>query len=215
MKVAFYPGCVSRGGCPELYPSAVKVAAQLGLELEELTDVGCNGAGVLSREVESLAKPRAVVEWARRNPNVLKCSYKPVDRLEGERVNACTRLVSLHRTDTLPSAEAERLCSADAVFRRSAIMRLHFLLRETAHGQQWSVPSVHRRQLAHGHHCHRTELGIRLCEESSADTQAHLPRCLLLAAPNLHVLVSVSCHDHCSSYCHRSAFTLDLLVLLA
>ena len=51
MKVAFYPGCVSRGGCPELYPSAVKVAAQLGLELEELTDVGCNGAGVLSREV--------------------------------------------------------------------------------------------------------------------------------------------------------------------
>ena len=51
MRVAFYPGCVSRGGCPELYPSAVKVAARLGLELEELTDVGCNGAGVLSREV--------------------------------------------------------------------------------------------------------------------------------------------------------------------
>src|SRR5262249_60702764 len=46
MKVAFYPGCVSRGGCPELYPSAVKVAAQLGLEVEELTDVGCNGARV-------------------------------------------------------------------------------------------------------------------------------------------------------------------------
>lgn len=51
MKYAFYPGCVSRGGCPELYPSAVKVAGRLGLELEELTDVGCNGAGVLSRQV--------------------------------------------------------------------------------------------------------------------------------------------------------------------
>jgi len=51
MSYAFYPGCVSRGGCPELYPSAVKVAAKLGFELDELTDVGCNGAGVLSRAV--------------------------------------------------------------------------------------------------------------------------------------------------------------------
>lgn len=47
MKYAFYPGCVSRGGCPELYPSAVKVAQKLELELEELKDVGCTGAGVL------------------------------------------------------------------------------------------------------------------------------------------------------------------------
>src|SRR5262245_6726185 len=51
MKYAFYPGCVSRGGCPELYPAAVKVAEKLDLELQELTDVGCTGAGVLSREV--------------------------------------------------------------------------------------------------------------------------------------------------------------------
>lgn len=47
MKYAFYPGCVSRGGCPELYPSAVKVAGRLDLQLEELKDVGCTGAGVL------------------------------------------------------------------------------------------------------------------------------------------------------------------------
>ena len=47
MKYAFYPGCVSRGGCPELYPSAVKVSAKLDIELEELKDVGCTGAGVL------------------------------------------------------------------------------------------------------------------------------------------------------------------------
>src|SRR5262249_1043200 len=60
MKVAFYPGCVSRGGCLELYPSAVKVAAELGLELEELTDVGCNGAGVLSREVSDPITARTV-----------------------------------------------------------------------------------------------------------------------------------------------------------
>ncbi len=51
MKYAFYPGCVSRGGCPELYPSAVKVAAKLGIELEELKDVGCTGAGVLPQYI--------------------------------------------------------------------------------------------------------------------------------------------------------------------
>ena len=51
MRYAFFPGCVSRGGCPELYPTAVKVAQKLGIELEELEDVGCTGAGCLSREV--------------------------------------------------------------------------------------------------------------------------------------------------------------------
>ena len=47
MKFAFYPGCVSRGGCPELYPASVKVADKLGIELEELKDVACTGAGVI------------------------------------------------------------------------------------------------------------------------------------------------------------------------
>ena len=47
MKFAFYPGCVSRGGCPELYPAAVAVCERLGLELEELEGASCTGAGVL------------------------------------------------------------------------------------------------------------------------------------------------------------------------
>ena len=51
MKYAFYPGCVSRGGCPELYPSAVKVADKLGIELEELKSAGCTGAGVLPQNI--------------------------------------------------------------------------------------------------------------------------------------------------------------------
>ena len=51
MKYAFYPGCVSRGGCPELYPSAVKVAGKLGIELDELKSVGCTGAGVLPQNI--------------------------------------------------------------------------------------------------------------------------------------------------------------------
>jgi len=51
MKYAFYPGCVSRGGCPELYPAAVKVSAKLGIELEEMKDVACTGAGVLPQYI--------------------------------------------------------------------------------------------------------------------------------------------------------------------
>lgn len=56
MKFAFFPGCVSRGGCPELYPAAKKVCAQLGIELDELQDRGatCTGAGVLQEKNQFL-----------------------------------------------------------------------------------------------------------------------------------------------------------------
>ena len=50
MKVAFHPGCVSKGACPELYISATKIAGTLGLELQELTEAPCTGAGVLSEQ---------------------------------------------------------------------------------------------------------------------------------------------------------------------
>ena len=45
--------------------------------------------GVLSREVETLAQLRAVLEWARGNPNVIKCAYRPVDELVGEPPTQC------------------------------------------------------------------------------------------------------------------------------
>jgi succinate dehydrogenase / fumarate reductase cytochrome b subunit len=48
MKYAFWPGCVSKGACPELYQSMVRVAPELGIELEELYDGNCTGAGVIS-----------------------------------------------------------------------------------------------------------------------------------------------------------------------
>lgn len=51
MKYAFYPGCVAKGGCPELYPAAVKVSDKLGLELEEMTDVACTGAGCMPTQL--------------------------------------------------------------------------------------------------------------------------------------------------------------------
>src|SRR4029077_7543617 len=59
MKSAFYPGCVSRGGCPEFYPSAVKVADKLGIELDELKSVGCTGAGGLRQNIRDLITARA------------------------------------------------------------------------------------------------------------------------------------------------------------
>ena len=62
MAYAFFPGCVSRGGCPELYPAAVKVAAKLNIELAELRDVGCSGAGVLSQEVSDPINARTLAK---------------------------------------------------------------------------------------------------------------------------------------------------------
>lgn len=55
MRVAFYPGCVSKGACPELYASTKAIAEPLGLELEELTEAPCTGAGVLSEQNPDLA----------------------------------------------------------------------------------------------------------------------------------------------------------------
>jgi succinate dehydrogenase / fumarate reductase cytochrome b subunit len=50
VKVAFFPGCVSKGACPELYVSTQAIAGPLGLELYELTEAPCTGAGVLSEQ---------------------------------------------------------------------------------------------------------------------------------------------------------------------
>ena len=55
MKYAFYPGCVAKGGAPELYDSTLAVCDRLGIELEELTGAACTGAGVLSERNPELA----------------------------------------------------------------------------------------------------------------------------------------------------------------
>ena len=54
-KYAFFPGCVSRGGCPELYPAAIQVCGRLGIELDELVGASCTGAGVLQEKNQFLA----------------------------------------------------------------------------------------------------------------------------------------------------------------
>jgi len=55
MKYAFWPGCVSKGAAPELYVSTVKVAAALGIELVELDQATCTGAGVIQEQNPELA----------------------------------------------------------------------------------------------------------------------------------------------------------------
>ncbi len=75
MKFAFYPGCVSRGGCPELYPAAIQVCARLGFELEELKGASCTGAGIIQEKNQFLgdvlnARTFAMAE-AIGQPNIL------------------------------------------------------------------------------------------------------------------------------------------------
>ena len=55
MKYAFYPGCVAKGGAPELYQSTHAVADKLEIELAELEGAACTGAGVLSERNPELA----------------------------------------------------------------------------------------------------------------------------------------------------------------
>ena len=57
MKYAFYPGCVSRGACPELYAATVGVCGMLGIELdyEPMRGASCTGAGVLQEKNLRLA----------------------------------------------------------------------------------------------------------------------------------------------------------------
>ena len=55
MKVAYWPGCVSRGFTPELHGSMAKVAPLLDLELIELDRASCCGAGVIAEHNQELA----------------------------------------------------------------------------------------------------------------------------------------------------------------
>jgi succinate dehydrogenase / fumarate reductase, cytochrome b subunit len=55
MKVAYWPGCVSRGFAPELHGAMAKVAPLLDIELIELDRASCCGAGVIAEHNQELA----------------------------------------------------------------------------------------------------------------------------------------------------------------
>ena len=54
MRYAFWPGCVSKAGTPELFPAATAVANKIGMDLVELDQANCTGAGVLGERNEEL-----------------------------------------------------------------------------------------------------------------------------------------------------------------
>jgi succinate dehydrogenase / fumarate reductase cytochrome b subunit len=55
MKVAYWPGCVSRGFTPELHGAMAQVAPLLDIELIELGRANCCGAGVIAEHNQELA----------------------------------------------------------------------------------------------------------------------------------------------------------------
>ena len=55
MKVAYWPGCVSRGFTPELHGSMAQVAPLLDIELVQLDRASCCGAGVIAEHSQELA----------------------------------------------------------------------------------------------------------------------------------------------------------------
>ena len=55
MKYAFYPGCVAKGACPELKLATENVCHTLGIDLVELQNAACTGAGVISERNPALA----------------------------------------------------------------------------------------------------------------------------------------------------------------
>ena len=54
MRLAYWPGCVSRGFTPELHGSMAAVAPLLDLELVELDRANCCGAGVIAEHNQEL-----------------------------------------------------------------------------------------------------------------------------------------------------------------
>lgn len=54
LRVAYWPGCVSRGFTPELHGSMALVAERLGIELVELDRANCCGAGVIAEHNQEL-----------------------------------------------------------------------------------------------------------------------------------------------------------------
>ncbi len=55
MKLAYWPGCVSRGFTTELHGSMAAVADRLGIELVTLDRANCCGAGVIAEHNQELA----------------------------------------------------------------------------------------------------------------------------------------------------------------
>ena len=50
MKYAYFPGCVSQGGAPELHTATKLICQKLGIEIQEISGWTCCGAGVMQEK---------------------------------------------------------------------------------------------------------------------------------------------------------------------
>jgi len=55
-KYGFFPGCVAKESCKELFNSTMLLAERLGIELVELTAASCCGASVLNDTNRDVAR---------------------------------------------------------------------------------------------------------------------------------------------------------------
>src|ERR1700679_1658289 len=55
-KYGFFPGCVAKESCKELFNSTLLLAEKLGIELVELTAAACCGASVLNDTNRDVAR---------------------------------------------------------------------------------------------------------------------------------------------------------------
>jgi succinate dehydrogenase cytochrome b subunit len=55
MKYALYTGCAAKGACPELYQSTALITKRLGIEVVEMLNAACCGAGVITEADPDLA----------------------------------------------------------------------------------------------------------------------------------------------------------------
>ena len=55
MKYAYYPGCAAKGATPELHQATLKVVQRLGIEIVEIDNFNCCGAGVITEADPDLA----------------------------------------------------------------------------------------------------------------------------------------------------------------
>jgi len=122
MKYAFFPGCVAKGGCPELYESVMRVYPRLGIELEEMTTATCTGAGVLQEKDRLLgdvlnARTFALAEQ-RGLPIMTICST-----CQGVMSQANLRL----RTDAEHLATVNRALAEEGLIYRGTVNVRHFI----------------------------------------------------------------------------------------
>jgi succinate dehydrogenase / fumarate reductase cytochrome b subunit len=74
MRFSWYPGCVAKGAGQELYVSTKKAAEVLGIELDEMKEAACCGAGVNTEDNPVLAKvinARTFSIAEEKNPNIM------------------------------------------------------------------------------------------------------------------------------------------------